>query len=195
MNSDSLQNEVQNGSQVNVNQTQESKEIVLGKEDEKKIKLKSSDGVTFIVPAVWITEMSGLIKDMTEDNEDTDEIIPLPNIKNSEILKKIIDYCEYHHNNKAPEIEKPLQGKIEDVISEWDKNYIQMSKEMLIDLTLAANYIYCKDLLDLCCATIASLVKGKSVEEMREFFGVENDFTPEEEEKIREENKWIEDDN
>ena len=50
-----------------------------------------------------------------------------------------------------------------------------------------------KDLLDLTCAKVASLIKGKTPEEIREMFGIENDFTPEEEQAIKEENKWCED--
>ena len=47
-------------------------------------------------------------------------------------------------------------------------------------------------LLDLTCATIASMVKGKTPEEIREHFKIVNDFTEEEEAQIREENKWCE---
>ena len=47
-------------------------------------------------------------------------------------------------------------------------------------------------MLDLCCAKVATMIKGKTPEEMRALFGIVNDFTPEEEEKIREENKWVE---
>lgn len=57
---------------------------------------------------------------------------------------------------------------------------------------MAANYLNIKSLLDLTCAKVASMIKGKSPEQIREMFGIENDFTPEEEEKIREENKWCE---
>jgi S-phase kinase-associated protein 1 len=34
------------------------------------------------------------------------------------------------------------------------------------------------------------MIKGKTVEEIRTIFHIENDFTPEEEEEIRRENKW-----
>ena len=50
------------------------------------------------------------------------------------------------------------------------------------------------------CAKIASFIKGKTTEEIRERFNIVSDFTPEEEEKvvtnlaayvqIRQENKW-----
>ena len=48
-------------------------------------------------------------------------------------------------------------------------------------------------LLDLGCKTVANMIKGKSVEEIRETFNITNDFTPEEEEQIRIQNEWIED--
>jgi S-phase kinase-associated protein 1 len=47
-----------------------------------------------------------------------------------------------------------------------------------------------KGLLELACAKVATFIKGKTTEEIRELFGIENDFTPEEEAEIREENKW-----
>ena len=54
----------------------------------------------------------------------------------------------------------------------------------------AANYLDSKQLLDLTCQTVADMIKGKSPEEIREIFNIKNDFTPEEEEKIRKENQW-----
>jgi len=50
-----------------------------------------------------------------------------------------------------------------------------------------------RPLLDLCCAKIASLIKGKSPEEIRNNLNIVNDFSPEEEAKVREENRWADD--
>ena len=63
---------------------------------------------------------------------------------------------------------------------------------MLFDIILAANYLDIKQLLDLACAKVASLIKNKSIQEIRKFFSIANDFTPEEEAQIMEENKWAE---
>lgn len=49
-----------------------------------------------------------------------------------------------------------------------------------------------KPLMDLTCAKIASLIKGKTPEEIRKEFNIVNDFTPEEEAQVREENRWAE---
>ena len=56
----------------------------------------------------------------------------------------------------------------------------------------AANYMDIKPLLDLACAKVASMIKGKTPEEIRKRFNIKNDFTPEEEEAVRAENKWAE---
>lgn len=63
---------------------------------------------------------------------------------------------------------------------------------MLFNLTLAANYLDIKPLLDLCCAKISSLIKNKTPEEIRVNLDIVNDFTPEEEAQLRQENKWVE---
>ena len=39
---------------------------------------------------------------------------------------------------------------------------------------------------------MANMIKGKSPEEIRKTFNIQNDFTPEEEDQIRRENEWAE---
>lgn len=56
----------------------------------------------------------------------------------------------------------------------------------------AANYLDIKPLLDIGCKTVANMIKGKSPEEIRKTFNIQNDFTPEEEDQIRRENEWAE---
>ena len=54
----------------------------------------------------------------------------------------------------------------------------------------AADYLNIKNLLDLTCETVACLMKGKTVEEIRKMFNIKNDYNPQEEEKVRGENQW-----
>lgn len=161
-----------------------------------KLKLQSQEGTIFEVSR-QVSFMSQLCKNMAEDLEEGDDpLIPLPNVE-KEVLKKIIDYMEYHHEEPAAEIERPLKTRLEDIICEWDRGFLdEISTEdrvMLFKVILGANFMDIKDLLDLTCAKVASLIKGKTPEEIREMFGIENDFTPEEEQAIKEENKWCED--
>jgi S-phase kinase-associated protein 1 len=68
-----------------------------------------------------------------------------------------------------------------------------MDQGELFELIWAANYLDIKPMLDLTCKAVANMIKGKSPEEIRKTFNIKNDFTPEEEEKIRKENEWCED--
>jgi S-phase kinase-associated protein 1 len=79
-----------------------------------------------------------------------------------------------------------------DIVPEWYARFLDIEQEVLFELILAANQLEIKALLDLTCASVASLIKGKSAEEIRRQFNIVNDFTPEEEAQIREENKWVE---
>ena len=72
------------------------------------------------------------------------------------------------------------------------RELMQHKTQLLFELILAANYMDIKPLLDLTCATVASMIKGKTPEEIRKTFNIVNDFTPEEEAQVREENKWCE---
>ncbi|KAM0020000.1 putative SKP1/BTB/POZ domain superfamily, SKP1 component, dimerization [Helianthus debilis subsp. tardiflorus] len=46
------------------------------------------------------------------------------------------------------------------------------------------------DLLDAFCERVANLIKDKKVVEVRQIFGIVNDFTPEEEQALRDEHPW-----
>jgi len=138
------------------------------------------------------TPQSELVKIMCEGDKEEKEM-PLPNVK-PYILGKVNEYIKYHHSNPADEIEKPLKSaNMREVVSEWDASFVEIEQEHLFELILAANYMDIKPLLDLTCAKVASMIKGKSPEEIRQKFNIKNDFTPEEEEVIRAENKWAED--
>ena len=47
-------------------------------------------------------------------------------------------------------------------------------------------------LLDLCCAKVATLCKDKSEDEILKTFKITEKFSEEEKNKIKSENKWIE---
>ncbi|KAL5729022.1 suppressor of kinetochore protein mutant [Ranunculus cassubicifolius] len=67
---------------------------------------------------------------------------------------------------------------------------MKIDQAVLFYLIMAANYLNVKGLLDLTCQTVADMIKGKTPEEIRKTFGIENDFTPEEEAELRRENQW-----
>ncbi|KAJ9217749.1 hypothetical protein DTO166G4_553 [Paecilomyces variotii] len=155
------------------------------------ITLTSSDGVDITIERE-VAERSILIKNMLEDLGDSGEAIPIPNV-NESVLKKVIEWCT-HHKNDPPSTgdEDDSRRKTTD-IDEWDQKFMQVDQEMLFEIILAANYLDIKALLDVGCKTVANMIKGKSPEEIRKTFNIQNDFTPEEEDQIRRENEWAED--
>jgi len=154
------------------------------------LKLVSLDNETFSIPKK-IAVMSELVKTMAEGDKEENEI-PLPNVKSS-VLKKVVEYMRYHSDNPAKEIEKPLKSaNMAEVVSQWDADFVDVDQELLFELILAANYMDIKPLLDLACAKVASMIKGKTTEQIRKTFNIVNDFTPEEEAAVIAENKWAE---
>eukprot|EP01103_Thecamoeba_quadrilineata_P001476 TRINITY_DN11334_c0_g1_i1.p1 TRINITY_DN11334_c0_g1~~TRINITY_DN11334_c0_g1_i1.p1 ORF type:complete len:170 (-),score=37.59 TRINITY_DN11334_c0_g1_i1:147-632(-) len=155
-----------------------------------KIKLQSSDDQEFEV-SKEVAEMSLTIKNMLEDIQETDTAIPLPNVS-GKILQKVIEYCNYHKDTPLPVAESKKEEKRTDDIIPWDQDFCKVEQAVLFELILAANYLDIKPLLDLTCKTVANMIKGKTPEEIRKTFNIKNDFTPEEEEQIRRENAWCE---
>jgi S-phase kinase-associated protein 1 len=158
--------------------------------EDAKLNLLSRENESYSVLRK-VAMMSELVKTMAE-GDSSEENIPLPNVKSS-ILTKVIEYMTYHHANPAKEIEKPLKSSImSEVVSKWDASFVDVDQEVLFELILAANYMDIKPLLDLTCAKVASMIKGKTPEQIRKTFNIKNDFLPQEEEAVRAENKWAE---
>ena len=73
--------------------------------------------------------------------------------------------------------------------------FVKIDQEIIFELILAANFMEIQPLLDLTCATIAAMAKGKTPQQLKELFHIQSElrtFTPEEEAQIREQNKWAE---
>ncbi len=133
------------------------------------------------------------IKNRSRVDSGAEEEIPLPNVK-SAVLKKVIEFCRHALDSPPTEIEKPLKSaNMQEVVADkWYAAYIEVEQELLFELILAANYLDIKPLLELGCASVAAMMKGKTPEQIRQLFHIEKDFTPEEEAQIIAENKWAE---
>ncbi|KAF1775105.1 hypothetical protein PI124_g2197 [Phytophthora idaei] len=160
-----------------------------------KVKLVSMDGEAFEVEAK-VAVMSQLVQTLVADEQEGDEVqeIPLPNVK-AHVLAKVVEFCQHHKDSPMAEIQKPLKSNVlSESVDEWDAKFVDVAdQELLFELILAANYMDIKSLLDLSCAKVACMIKGKTPEEIRATFGITEEFTEEEQQRILEENKWCED--
>lgn len=119
--------------------------------------------------------MCNLVKSIVDGDQEVERI----EIKkvNANILELIIKYLK-HHNGKVPaDIAKPIRSvKMEKIVEdEWDAQFINgLSKKAVFQVILGANYMDIKSLLHLGCAKIATLIKGKSPEEIKKILSEED---------------------
>ena len=158
-------------------------------ENDTKVILISSDGEK-IETSAKAAMRSTLIKDSIQDCRDDIIEFTANNVKGN-ILKKIVEYLEHYKDTEPKEIERPLPSQnFKECVDEFDFNFTDIDLNMIFEIVLASNYLDIKPLLELANAKVASILKGKTTEEIRRIFGITNEFTPEEEQQIIEENKW-----
>ena len=144
-----------------------------------KVRIILSDGDTMEID-LDICEKSLFIKGIIDDSG-LEQEIPLPNIT-KKVMEKIIVFCYHLRSCPPPNIEIPLKScNLTDVTTAWFADYVNIDQQSLHDLIIAANFLDIKALLDLACAKVATMIKGKSPQEVRKLFGITNDYSPEEE--------------
>ncbi|KAL0402070.1 UNVERIFIED_CONTAM: SKP1-like protein 20 [Sesamum latifolium] len=123
--------------------------------------------------------LSVTIKHILEDECELSKI-PLPMV-DGRTLTRIIGYLTKHTDGGVSDEKK----------RDFDEEFVVgMKISVLFEVVLAANYLDIKGLLDLVCQEIADRMQNKSVKWVRKTFCIENDFTPEEEEQIKQEHAW-----
>eukprot|EP00568_Trieres_chinensis_P009962 CAMPEP_0183313736 /NCGR_PEP_ID=MMETSP0160_2-20130417/46363_1 /TAXON_ID=2839 ORGANISM="Odontella Sinensis, Strain Grunow 1884" /NCGR_SAMPLE_ID=MMETSP0160_2 /ASSEMBLY_ACC=CAM_ASM_000250 /LENGTH=166 /DNA_ID=CAMNT_0025478881 /DNA_START=71 /DNA_END=571 /DNA_ORIENTATION=- len=146
--------------------------------DKKTVILVSKDGERMTVPAPAAV-MSGLIRTTIEDVEDDDDVvpeIPLPNVE-SAVLAKVVEFCVHHQSDPMQHIEKPLRSNVmAEVVQRWYADFINVDQAELYELTMAANFMDVKPLLDLACAAAACALLGRSREDIRRLYNAVNGF-------------------
>jgi len=149
---------------------------IQGLDDEapKEIKLVASDNQTEIPVNSAFVKMSKLVCNIIEGDSEATRI----QVKqvDKETLQLIVDYIKHHQGKEPAEIAKPIRSvKMEKIVEDpWDADYInKLPKRQLFQLILGANYMDCKSLLHLGCAKVATMIKGKSPEEIKQILGEE----------------------
>ena len=140
-------------------------------------------------------EVSGKINQkITENLRKTDPILLLE--INDSTLEKIIEFLVYIKGEPPKEeIKKPIITNILSSIVEdqYLVKFIEdLSQNLLFEITEIATFLEIECLIDLCTVKIACLCFDKNEEELFKTFGITEKFSEEERAKIREENKWIE---
>lgn len=144
----------------------------------KILKIITLDKKTINIPETLFDKIKNLkiINDILGWDENynlPEEGIPLE--VNEQIFKLIITYLSF---TPSEEINQ----------EEFNKDFLNMDDDTLFKLVNACNYLEFKELLDLLCKHIATIIKScSSPTSLRKRFNITNDFTPEEEEQIKKE--------
>ena len=147
-------------------------------------------------PAAKLSQfVSAMVDSMDPDAEqilEIDEAEP-------DVLAIIVAYMEHHANLDTKPLETPLRAHVRELVSDFDREMLyprlinpenEKEHENLIRVVHAAHFMGIDLLRQLLCCTIASMVQGKSTEQIRATFHIKNDLTPEQEERIAEEMKY-----
>ncbi|KAJ6419636.1 SKP1 [Salix viminalis] len=147
----------------------------------KKINLKTSDDQIFEVEESVAMEFA-TVKSFFEDAPSSTDTVPLPNVP-AKPFSQVIEFCKEQIKFKA----NPDETEKKKSNSEFVK---EKTNEDLVEMIPVANYLEIKDLLDVLNQAVADRIQNRSVEYVRSFFGIDNDFTSEEEALLREEHAW-----
>lgn len=148
------------------------------------INLITSDNQPFVVEKSLAIH-SKAINEKLDENKGVDITIQLPGVDGS-TLEKVLEYLRHYKDEPVShDCDNKSRGPTE--LSDWDKTFLEVEQSQLFKIILAADYLGIKPLLDAGCKAVALQLKGKTPEQIREAFSIQNDFTPEEEARIKEE--------
>ena len=152
-------------------------------EAHRKISLKCADGQDLQVNYDALL-MSKFFYNMFEDQDMPNDTVPVSNapLLTKANMEAVMEYCEFAYKSHPPKIQKPIkQNSIYDITSPWYAKFAsKYADSQLCELILVANYLENDGLLQLLSAKLACDLKPKTVEEVRAFFGVQNDYTADE---------------
>ncbi|KAJ0745436.1 putative SKP1/BTB/POZ domain superfamily, SKP1 component, dimerization [Helianthus annuus] len=124
--------------------------------------------------------------DSTSSSEQTttaNVAVPIPDVGPQ--LRAVVEEFILKIGSDDEEVRTAARNDLRDFIERED-----IAIATLLVVAKYAHEVKNTDLSDVFCQRVADLIKDKKVVEVREIFGIVNDFTPEEEEAVRDEHPW-----
>ena len=165
-------------------------EEILGLDEDEcsKITLVSNDRAEFVIDKHYAIISKLVAKGVLDEDADTMEI-KLP----AKVLGYIVEYMNHVKGVEPDEnhISKPLKSNslTESGATPWESKFVEdvdRHRPDLYDLTLAANYMDIPSLLKLGVAKVASLIKGKSLSEVKKILNKDSPDAKEEKSEQKE---------
>jgi len=160
--------------------------------------IKSNEGDRLFKLTKAEAALSVTLRDMLADfgGDAGQHAIPLALAEST--LDNITQFLKHEVTSTREKNQEKGTGKYRVIITPittWDQIFLDRlfkaeQKDEFVNVFMGANFLDIRPLIDLCSQYLSDQLKGKSPEEMRDLLQIENDFTPEEEAKIRSENEW-----
>lgn len=151
---------------------------------------KTLDGVNRKI-AKEVIFQSAVLKNIIEDY--TSEINCLPIEIDNDVLTVIEQYGRDFYMYQPIQVEKESHEPIYDkklIFQDWERKYMDWPIKFLCKVTKSAHYLDFNNIYKFCIRSIASHITGKNARQIREIFGIANNFTPEEEYANYKECEW-----
>ena len=140
------------------------------------------------------TFVADILKDETDTSDEAGPTVPIPSVR-ADILTKIIDFCTHYKTEPMKKIDQPLKSSnIAETVQQYYSDFVTVEQSLLFEMMLAANYMHIQPLIELTCAAVAAMIKGKTPKQIQSHFNIECsdddiEFEAEEEEKDSNEKK------
>lgn len=114
-------------------------------------------------------------------------------VKRIPLLLKMAEDCEESSEEIAVTVEsEPMKNVLAWINKkEGEEFWPKYEKEVIFAILMASDYFDMHDLLHEGAKYVADFTKGMTVEQLREFYNKEDDFTDEERAEIARENEWM----
>ena len=168
---------------------------------DRQVKLCSYDNINFTVPLCLIKYMfviHSFMEDYVEDMNDTDDTeedyFPLKDSScTKNVMEQVINWCFWNHALCNPETSgffyKDDSTLFQNGVNNWIAN---MEHKLLEDVGECCNYLDIQQLIRHMGKGIANMVsKCDTVEQIRNIFGVEDDWDHEERLKMQKTVEWL----
>jgi S-phase kinase-associated protein 1 len=146
----------------------------------------TSDNIKFFLTKKEMILSNLLITAINDDSENENVDIPIHHVDSS-TMSKIVIYMKYHSTIPIPENnipDKVTSSFKENIKCTWDVEFIEnivmlnpeTAKENLYSLIRASNYMDIQSLLQLACVKVASMLKGKSLDSIKDIVSPEKPY-------------------
>lgn len=138
----------------------------------KTVVLKFPEGETIELPFSAAKQSSLIANTINQlPTSSKSETVEFPvNDFSFKVMSHAVRYLIHHDGNPTDEIAMPLKStKMSECVSKWDADFVDnMSKYDLYLVTCVANKYDIQSLVHLCCAKVASFIKGIDLPKIKE---------------------------